>query len=213
MDASKALKLQQLQELIDSVPSSGFAEECDDVNRSSQSKKRTSRRRAEEDGVDDAQVLEPEMPPEKAAFRRIVDLCGYHEFCREQMRARLKREGNPDDAIEHAISTAVGIGLIDDVRWGEMRASALMRKGKGIPGIERELRENGIRPESIDGWPEAYEERFGAELDRALRVLEKNPPRSKNPRSSAYAKLVRKGFSSSIASRASGMWFATVDKQ
>ena len=208
MDARKARKLAQLQELIDSVPAQGFEEEqhlTRTHDRCGVGARRAALARNRMD-EGEAAVERPSASPAKTAFKRVVDLCSYHEFCCMQMRTRLKRDGLPDDAIEHAISDAVRIGLIDDVRWGEMRASALMRKGKGIPGIERELQENGITPSSIDGWPAAYEERFGCEFDRALRILEKNPPRSKNIRGSAYAKLVRKGYSSAIASKASAAW-------
>ena len=75
-------------------------------------------------------------------------------------------------------------------------------------GVVRELKENGISAHDIEGWPEAYEERFGDELERALSVLEKNPPRSKNPRASAYGKLMRKGYDASVSAQASGIWFA-----
>ena len=209
MDASKAQKLAQLQELIDSVPAKGLpVEEPDEEARVT--RRRNSRRRAHNSVEDESQgmaVEKPAIPPQQAAFKRIVELCGYHEFCRSQMRDRLKRDGLPEDAIDAAIAESVRIGLIDDIRWGEMRVSALMRKGKGIEGIERELREQGISPDSIDGWPTVYADKFGNEHERALRVLEKNPPRSKNPRASAYAKLVRKGYSSSVAARVSASWF------
>ena len=128
------------------------------------------------------------------------------------MHERLKREGIPEDAVAAAIDKAVRIGLIDDLRWGEMRASALMRKGVGSIAIVRELKENGISATDIDGWPHEYEERFGSEIDRALVVLEKNPPRSKNPRASAYGRLVRKGYAASVASEATNRWFASLEQ-
>ena len=156
---------------------------------------------------DDGRSTERQAPKQKA-FRRVADLCGYHEFSQAKMRDRLKRDGYQTDEIEDALKEAVRIGLINDVRWGEMRASAMMRKGIGILRIERELRDNGINPSAIDGWPEAYTERFGSEYDRAFRYLQKNPPKAKNIRSSAYGKLVRKGFSPDIAMRASDAWAA-----
>lgn len=148
------------------------------------------------------------LPPQTAggAYRRIVELCGHHDFCREGLRARLRREGVPEAAIEGGIAEAVRIGLVDDLRWGEMRASAMMRRGMGDDAIVRELRKNGIDPERVDGWPAEFEQRFGTQLERALMVLRKNPPKSKNPRASAYGKLLRKGYAPSIAHRACEAW-------
>lgn len=230
MDAAKAEKLARLQALIDAVPvdvlpgTEGIRE---DIPARRAVPQRHPARRAVHTRSDDGVPVgggahsspqkgasrarrgtgELALPPAKAAFQRIVDLCGYQDYSRAKMRERLRREGLPQDAVEDAIDQAVRIGLIDDLRWGEMRACALMRKGMGNAGIVRELKENGISATDIAGWPAALEERFGDELERALRFLEKNPPRSKNPRASAYGKLMRKGFDSGTASRACAIWF------
>ncbi|MDO4890777.1 MAG: RecX family transcriptional regulator [Coriobacteriaceae bacterium] len=201
MATSKAdviAKLQSMMDAIESSEGSGVFDLGVDAAQSSATGKRPSRKVRGED----------ELPPDKAAYQRVVDLCGYHEFCQAKMRSRLLREDVPPDIAEKAIAKAVRIGLIDDLRWGEMRASALMRKGMGNSGIVRELKENGIAADKIYGWPTAYEERFGTEHERAMRVLEKNPPKSKNLRGSAYAKLMRKGYSPSIAGEVSSAWFA-----
>jgi regulatory protein len=143
---------------------------------------------------------------DEKAYRRAVDLCSYHDFSSRGMKSRLKREGFSPEACELAVKHAVDVSLIDDARWGEMRAAALMRKGMGIPGIERELRENGIDPHAVHGWPDDYTLRYGSEFNRALHVVEIRPPRSKNPQASAYARLLRKGYSQAIAMKASRAW-------
>ena len=190
--------------MIDGVSAEGetvFDALSDDLREASRPK--ASRKRRKTTPIDEVGVSLA-----KRAYNRVIELCGYHDFSRAKMRERLKREGLPADAVEDAIEKAVQIGLIDDIRWGEMRASALMRRGTGKMGVVRELKENGISAHDIEGWPEAYEERFGDELERALSVLEKNPPRSKNPRASAYGKLMRKGYDASVSAQASGIWFA-----
>ncbi|MDO4532635.1 MAG: RecX family transcriptional regulator [Coriobacteriia bacterium] len=153
------------------------------------------------------QPAQKECATAEAAYRRIVDLCSYHEFCQVKMRERLRRDGIREDLIDAAIGKAVRVGLIDDLRWGEMRASALMRKGVGCDGIIRELRDNGIDATKVDGWPHTFMEKYGDDFGRALDFIRKSPPKSKNPRASAYAKLIRKGYSNSIAAQASAAWY------
>lgn len=149
-----------------------------------------------------------EVDPKKKAFDRIVMLCSYHDYSREKMRQRLKREHVDEYAAEDALDRAVECGLIDDIRYGEALCAGRMRAGKGTDGIESELWDNHIDPAHIPGWPEEYEQRYGADLDRALRLIERHPPRSKRPRDSAYRRLRGKGYSSDIASKAAGIWWS-----
>ncbi len=141
------------------------------------------------------------------AFRDIVRLCGYHDFCSDGMRKRLAREGFANEAAQEAVGEAVRIGLIDDLRWGEMRIAALMRKGVGVVRIERDLADSGIDIGRIRDWPEAFQERFGSEYERASEQLRKSPPHAKNLRAAAYGKLIRKGYTPAVAHRVSGEWY------
>lgn len=161
--------------------------------------------RSSEDGESDR--VRQEKDPREAAFQRIINLCSYHDFSREKMRKRLKREQISDAAAHDALDRAVACGLIDDIRYGEALCAGRMHAGRGQRGIESELWEHHIDPASIDGWPQAYEERYGREFDRALSVIERHPPRSQNPRASAYRRLVGKGYAPAIASRASRTWW------
>ena len=106
-----------------------------------------------------------------------------------------------------------------------VRASA---QGCGRKGIEDELDRAGIAASDIPGWPEEFFSvddfdpfrvnanaedgvvgcSFGSEsgdeqeIERALALLRRKPPRSKNIQASAYRKLVTKGYSTSVASAA-----------
>lgn len=151
---------------------------------------------------------EDDERPDAKAFNRIVMLCSYHDYSREKMRKRLKREHVDEYAAEDALDRAVECGLIDDVRYGEALCAGRMRAGKGTTGIESELWDNHIDPARIPGWPEEYEQRYGSDLDRALQLIERHPPRSKRPRDSAYRRLRGKGYSSDIASKAAGIWWS-----
>lgn len=184
MDAQKAEKLRALQSLMDSVAAG--AEPKLDTGKPAHAEPANG-----EDG-------------ERAdAWKRLVMLCSHNEFCSQKMTERLLREEYVPADVDEAVAKAVRVGLIDDLRWGEMRVAALMRKGEGMPGIERDLRLQGIEARDLAGWPGEYAERFGSELERARKVLAARPPRSKNPRASAYARLMRKGYSSDIAAQAS----------
>lgn len=145
--------------------------------------------------------------PTEAAFQRIVDLCSYHEFSREKMRQRLQREHVAAEPAAAALDRAVACGLIDDVRYGEALCAGRMHALRGTAGIERELLWHHIDPDSIQGWPQDYEERYGAETERALRVIEQHPPRSQHPQVSAYRRLVGKGYAPRVASQVSHAWW------
>ena len=202
MEASKTRKLAQLQAMIDAVPASvepGFEEAG--FEDATEDDARGLAEASTEGGVQESHSRDP-----RAAYDRIVALCGFNDFSQHKIRERLRREAYPMDAVETALERAVSVGLIDDLRWGEMRACALMRRGMGNAGIVRDLHENGVDAYAIGGWPDVFEEAYGTEVERAHRFLAKNPPKGKNMRASAYGKLVRKGFGADVAMRVSAEW-------
>lgn len=212
-DTSKAAKLKELRSMLESVPADvklgADAATHDDARGRRGEKTDLSHRRTPDNSAISADGLAADDSEKdeagKDAWKRVLALCSHNEFCRMKMIERLKREEFPPKEIEEAVDKAVRIGLIDDIRWGEMRIAGLMHKGEGMQGVERELRQYGIEPSDVPGWPAEYSERFGSEIERAQKVLAAKPIRSKNPRASAYARLVRKGYSPSIASEAAGM--------
>ena len=123
---------------------------------------------------------------------------------------------------------ALDCGLIDDTRYGAVLIRTRVSQGRGRKGIEDELERAGIAASDIPGWPEEFFSvddfdpfrvnanaeddvvgcTFGSEssdeqeIERALALLRRKPPRSKNVQASAYRKLVTKGYSASVASAA-----------
>ena len=123
---------------------------------------------------------------------------------------------------------ALDCGLIDDTRYGAVLIRTRVAQGRGRKGIEDELERAGIAASDIPGWPEEFfsvddfdpfrvnanaedgvvDCSFGSEssdeqeIERALALLRRKPPRSKNIQASAYRKLVTKGYSTSVASAA-----------
>lgn len=88
-----------------------------------------------------------------------------------------------------------------------------LRASKGINGIVRDLEGHQIDAYAIPGFPDAFLEEQGSQLDNAIRLLERKPPRAKNKKQAAYAKLIRNGFSSSVASSAVKSWIAEREGQ
>ena len=144
--------------------------------------------------------------PKTDAFSKVVNLVNAREQSEHSIRERLSREGYAQTDIDDAVERAKGYGFIDDARFAEVLVRSRISQGKGSAGIERELRDHGIDVFSVPGWPHEYPVEYDQELERALDLLAKKPPRSKNLRESAYRKLIGKGYSSSIAASGARIW-------
>lgn len=139
-------------------------------------------------------------------FKKIIALANVRDRSELSMRTRLVSYGFSEEAIDAGIEKALDYGFIDDSRFADVLIRSRLAQGKGCAGIERELKENGIDPESILGWPHDYGSPDENEVDRALALLSRKPPRAKNKRDGAYRKLIQNGFSSSIASTTARLW-------
>ncbi len=158
----------------------------------------------------DCSTLQPSTEDSSdLVFRKLSDLASRREYSREGMKRRLKRYEFGEQAIEDALSRAIRCGFIDDARYAEVLVRSRMSQGRGLRGIERELLQDGIDPMSVPLFAEMRcDERrhCDSELDRALQVLDRKPPRSKNVRASAYRRLISRGFDAPVASHASKVW-------
>lgn len=139
------------------------------------------------------------------AFSKIHRLVAVRERASEELRQRLRREGFSEEATEKALERALMSGLVDDSRFAEALVRTRLASGKGMRGIEAELEKWGIDP----GAAIAHQEETcgeDAEVQRALEVLRRRPPKAKNQRDAAYRRLMQKGYGSSIASTAARLW-------
>lgn len=176
--------------------------------------------------------LEPIMAErtedETRAFEKVTRLACKRERGSRELVDRLVRDGFSREVAKSAVQRALDCGLIDDVRYGTVLVRTRVAQGRGRKGIEDELERAGIAASDIPGWPEEFFSvddfdpfrvnanaedgvvgcRFGSEssdeqeIERALALLRRKPPRSKNIQASAYRKLVTKGYSTSVASAA-----------
>ena len=141
-----------------------------------------------------------------SAMSKIVALVNASDKSEHAIRERLAKAGYSESAIDESVERAKSYGFINDLRFADVLIRSRLNQGKGMPGIERELRSHDIDIYDVPGWPEDYQSSEDVEFDRALSYLEKKPPRSKNLRDSAYRKLVSKGYSSAVAASAARAW-------
>ena len=150
---------------------------------------------------DDLRHSDPE-----AALKKIIALVNVSDRSEHSIRERLAKEGFTESAIDESVERAKAYSFINDERFAEVLVRSRIAQGKGSAGIVRELAGHGIDAESVPGWPYEFPLDYEEELDRALDLLERKPPRSKNLREGAYRRLVQKGYPSSIASSAARLW-------
>ena len=109
------------------------------------------------------------------------------------------------ESIPGYVQTIVGWGNDLYARYADVLARSRLAQGRGRQGIAAELSGLGINPNGVDALADADE---GApdEVERALALLERRPPRAKNQRDAAYRRLVQKGFGADAAASAARMW-------
>ena len=137
-----------------------------------------------------------------ACKARLLRLLNTRERCVSELRSRLKADGYPSGIIEDLLSWALECNLVSDQRFAEAFISGKKNLGWGRLRIERELSSRGIEPYSLEGYPDSYfgdDEELARALDLALRV----GPQKENRRQLVYKRLLARGFSSEIASKAS----------
>lgn len=171
----------------------------------SRARKKVSRFDAEDasdaaDSAEDARFADP-----AAAFRKIERLCLAREQACEQLRQRLARDGFEPEAVEAALLRALACGLVDDARFADVLVRSRLAQGRGRRGIAAELEGLGIDADSVDALAASDGDDAG-EVERALALLERKPPRAKNRRDAAYRRLAQKGFSASVSSTAARLW-------
>ena len=63
--------------------------------------------------------------------------------------------------------------------------------------------------EQLEGFPDNYLQDNPSQEEAAIALLCRKPPRAKNEKQAAYAKLIRSGYSADIAAEATKKWYET----
>ena len=147
------------------------------------------------------QSLDNQLTDQKA-FNKIERLIAVRDRAIEEVRVRLSQEGYNSDVAKQAIDRAIACGYLDDERFAEFYIRSRINAGKGLEGIVRHLKHLKIDPSNLEGFPYRFLPEDYDPINAACTVLQKKPPRSKNKRQAAYAKLMREGYSSSDAYQA-----------
>ncbi len=143
--------------------------------------------------------------PSEELFRKIERLACRREQSSVALLRRFTREGYACDAAQQAVDRALACGLIDDDRYADVLVRSRLSQGKGRKGIAAELEDLGIDANSVEAFVDSEMDE-PEEIERALTLLMRKPPRSKKPREAAYRRLVQKGYSTSVASSAARQW-------
>lgn len=140
------------------------------------------------------------------AFAKVVRSASAREQSTLKMRRKLEDAGFPEGAVESALARAQRMGAIDDVRYSECLVRSAIAQGKGLGLALKEIESLGVDPYSLESYREHLEEGEDAEVERALDLLRRRPPKAKDRRGAAYRRLVSKGYSPSVASTASRLF-------
>lgn len=140
------------------------------------------------------------------AFQKILRLAAAREQSTARIRARLARDGWGEAEAEEALSRAVRAGAVDDRRYAEALVRMRIASGRGVEGVLAEVEDLGIDPWDLESYAEYRAAGDDADVDRALALLGRRPPRAKNQRDAAFRKLVQQGFGTATAATAARRW-------
>lgn len=143
---------------------------------------------------------------ETKAFKKILKLASIREQASKKLHERLIKDGFSEQAVSNALGRAIEAHIVDDARYAEAFMRTQLAQGKGRRGVERALEQLDVDSPSEEAWQLAYELFGDDELERAMVLLNRKPPRSKNLREGAYRKLVQKGYSADVAASAARRW-------
>lgn len=143
-------------------------------------------------------------------FKKIAQLVNVRDRSSVELYDRLIKD-YAESAVQDAIERAQRCGLLDDMRFAESLIRTRISANKGQYGIEAELKKHNIDPCQVKGWPFDFFTSDEAEIERALVILRRKPPTSKNKMDGAFRRIIQKGFSVPIASSAAKRWLQEIE--
>ncbi|MDO8848396.1 MAG: RecX family transcriptional regulator [Coriobacteriia bacterium] len=156
----------------------------------------------EDDVVDTSELTEriASIAPVRAR-ERALRLLMYRERSSFEITKRLSDDGYPEDVASLITEDLLRTGLVDDERFAESYARALIQaRGYGRSRALRELSARGIAPELALSALEELAPDDGE--DQRARVRARSLVRPNDTVDRLAARLIRRGFSQSVALRA-----------
>lgn len=150
-----------------------------------------------------------ELPAEEqaeAAFAKVLRCANARETSTAKMSEKLLRAGFPQNITDAAIHRAVSAGIIDDARYSECLIRSALSQGKGLRFVLQEVSALGVSPEDLDAYQQYLEDDADDMVSRALEVLRRRPPASKNIQAASYRRLMAKGYGHAVASEAARLF-------
>ena len=123
-------------------------------------------------------AMPTEVALEEAALRYLERYASSAAGVRRVLMRRLRRAGRDevedgqaqDAAIEAVIAKLTRLGLLDDRRYAEARASGLARRGASLFVIRRDLRSRGVARTQIEAAVSQLKDEAGGNSDAVDRV-------------------------------------------
>lgn len=140
----------------------------------------------------DALSLSLQSNEADAARERALQLLGYRERSRFELRAKLAEDGYPPPVLSAIVGAFERTGLVDDHRFAESLVRSLLARGYGARRIERELARAGVEEALI---AEVLDQAATPDIERerALEMAERMVRSAPDVRKLA-GRLARKGF-------------------
>jgi regulatory protein len=144
----------------------------------------------------DLEVELAELEP-RLARERALQLLGYRERSRTELRQRLLDNGYPRGVVDGVVERFCEVELVDDARFASAWVRTRVSAGYGRRRVARELAEKGIEGSLIESALD--EEMVGDELGRAKDSLRGRRARDPKERERLVRRLVSRGFELRVA--------------
>lgn len=138
----------------------------------------------------------------RLARERALQLLGYRERSRFELRQRLLDNGYPTEVVEPILDRFCEVELVDDRRFASAWVRSRVSAGYGRRRIARELADKGVADETAEF--ALAEEILEDELSRAVESLRGRRPRDGKDRERLVRRLVSRGFELRVALDAVG---------
>lgn len=144
------------------------------------------------------------------AMDKIASLVNVRERTAKECRSRLRDAGFESDVADRAVESALRCGLVDDRRYAAALIKGKVHQGWGRRKILMRLEEDGVSHADVAACSDLFASP-DEEYERAMYELRKRSAHSKNPRATLTRRLLQKGYSAELATRAVSDFMAHTD--